>query len=145
MLPCKQHVEDQKHNFRATVGCETEIKNKARCVSWVSKAHQADPTICDSSAVYYTDKLSQEPCSYSGEAIAAVWALPIQLLTDGEEAKPFPIRAPQMRCQSPSPTWWAIGPCFKCGESGHLKKDCMRSPSPTGAQKNIMKKTQDHG
>lgn len=39
----------------------------------------------------------------------------------------------QMGSQSPSPTRGAVVQCFKCGGSGHLRKDCMRSPTPTGA------------
>uniref|UniRef100_A0A672HF80 CCHC-type domain-containing protein n=1 Tax=Salarias fasciatus TaxID=181472 RepID=A0A672HF80_SALFA len=30
------------------------------------------------------------------------------------------------RSQSPSPTRGATGPCFKCGETGHFRRDCMR-------------------
>lgn len=43
------------------------------------------------------------------------------------ERKPnhFQLQPSQMHSQSPSPTRGAVGPCFKCGGSGHLRKDCM--------------------
>lgn len=148
-------VEAHEHNFKATVGPETEIKKRARQISWAD-----DGDICEDLTT--TSRRVQTPQYVTADQFATltdqvktlvymVGNLRLQfehfLSTYAEHQQsrattqlPLPperkqnhhqVHPSRMRSQSPSPNHGAAGPCFKCGEPGHFRRDCMTLQNPT--------------
>ncbi|XP_038145914.1 uncharacterized protein LOC119786541 [Cyprinodon tularosa] len=44
LVEAQKLVEAHEHNFKATVGCDTEIKNRARRISWVDEEDKCEDT-----------------------------------------------------------------------------------------------------
>lgn len=136
----QQRVEAHEHNFRATVGRETEIKNRARRVSWASDGEACeDTTVCRvQTPQYVTAEQFTALTSQLNNLVHTVEKLQLQFEHQSTSAllerklNQFQPQPSRVRSQSPSPTKGAVGPCFRCGGSGHLRKDCIRIPSLTG-------------
>jgi len=145
LAEAQQRVEAHEHNFRATVGREAETKNRARRVSWASDGDAGEDTTATVCRVQTPQYVTTDQFTALTDQVKSLVHTVEKLQLQFErfqstsslvERKPnhFQLQPSRMRSQSPSPTRGAVGPCFKCGGSGHLRKDCMRSSSPIGAQ-----------
>lgn len=124
LAEAQQRAEAHEHNFRATMGRETEINNRARRVTWAS-----DREACKDNIVCRV----QTPQYVTAEQFTALTSLvhtveKLQLQFEHFQSNSsllerkynyVQLQPSRMRSQSPSPTWGAVGPCFKCGGSGH--------------------------
>lgn len=156
-------VEAHEHNFKATVGRETEIKNRTRRISWVdedfaagedfnafSRRVQTPQYVTTDQITALKDEVQtlvktiehlqlQLGCLQSTRAEHQQAKLPVQTHVLAQHH----VQPGRPRSRSPSPNRAAPGTCFLCGEQGHFRRDCTKSLSPTAAQ-NHGEKHPDH-
>lgn len=143
LAEAQQRVEAHEHNFRATVGHETESRNRARRVSWASDGDacedatatarrvQTPQYVTTDQFIAMTDQVKTLVHTVEGlrlqvECLQTTYKERQQIGTTTPPSPPsFKVQPSQMRSQSPNPTRGAVGPYFKCGGLGHLRKDCM--------------------
>lgn len=137
-------VEAREHNFKATVGRDCEGKGKIRRVSWEDDAKKGGTAVSTPPPV---PQIPPEIQALVTDMAGVVKEMKRQLQlkhpdsnTKSEERGRSPVRAPgnasaSTRPGSPSPTTTTKGQCYQCGEVGHFKRNCSRSPSPGLAEK----------
>ncbi|XP_036000896.1 uncharacterized protein LOC118565187 [Fundulus heteroclitus] len=165
LVEAQKLVEAHEHNFKATVGRDTEIKNRARRISWVDEEDRCEDTATVSRRVQTPQYVTSDQFAALMEQVKTLVNTVGNLQLQVESLQPGNTRAQQPkaaqsfvperkqsyqqvqntrgRSQTPSPNRGAAGPCFKCGETGHFRKDCVRPPSPVAACNHNEKPT-DH-
>ncbi|KAI7809323.1 hypothetical protein IRJ41_005269 [Triplophysa rosa] len=152
-------VSSYEHNFKATLGRDFDQRGRTRCVSWADENTDSDeePQTLQSRRVqsqgYVTqhqlqtlidkvDKLQlaveRLPPPFSVAPIPAVRPthhMNSSMATQSERGHTTqtPFKPNRYRQQNSSPTRAPSGPCFLCGEEGHYKRNCSRSPSPSAS------------
>ncbi|XP_024118778.1 uncharacterized protein LOC112140100, partial [Oryzias melastigma] len=147
-------VEAHEHNFRATVGREIDMRNRTRRISWAEDGDTCEDFTATSRRVqspqYVTTAQFATLTDQVKNLVHTVGNLQLQLehlqssKSDHQRARTpthssvqferqpslHQVQPGRVRSQSPSPTRGIAGTCFRCGESGHLRRDCIRSKSP---------------
>lgn len=145
-------VEAHEHNFKATVGRETEAKNRTRRISWADEEDGSEDITATSRRVQTPQYVTVDQFAILTNQVKTlvntVGKLQLQIsnlqssVVDRQQPKAAEqpsvqlerkqghqlMQPSRMRSQSPSPT---RGPCFRCGEQGHFRRECIRSSSPT--------------
>ena len=156
LIEAQKFVEAHEHNFKATVGRDTELKNRARRISWVDEDNVCEDVATMSRRVqtpqYVTADQFAALMNQMKALVDTVGNLQLQVeslqSTNPGPHQPkamqsfVPERRPNYqkvqpnggRSRTPSPNRGAAGPCFKCGEAGHFRKDCIRPSSPVAAR-----------
>ena len=139
-------VEAREHNFKATVGRDCEGKGKIRRVSWEDEAKKGGTPV---STLPPGPQIPSEIQALVTDMAGVVKEIKRQLQFKHPDSNPkseergrTPVRAPgnasvSTRPSSPSPTTTTKGQCYQCGEVGHFKRNCSRSPSPGLAEKQV--------
>ncbi|XP_043972480.1 uncharacterized protein LOC122830832 [Gambusia affinis] len=157
-VEAQRFVEAHEHNFRATVGRDTEVKNRARRISWVDEGDMCDDSASTSRRVSTPQYVTADQFAALAEQVKTLVNTvgnlqlqvanlqPISIVSQNSKAAQSSIperkqnyqhmQPSRGRSQTPSPNRGTTGPCFKCGETGHFRKDCSRAPSPVTARHN---------
>ncbi|TRZ00762.1 hypothetical protein DNTS_024559, partial [Danionella cerebrum] len=155
-VEAQKFVEAHEHNFKATVGRDTEIKNRARRISWVDEGDLCEDTATMSRRVQTPQYVTADQFATLMDQVKAlvntVGNLKLQvenlqsINTGPHQPKAAQSSIPERkqtyqqaqpsrgRSQTPSPNRGAAGSCFKCGETGHFRRDCARPLSPVAAR-----------
>ena len=150
-------AEAHEHNFKATPGREAEVRTgRARRISWAdgegdfpdelllaSRRLQSPKYVTEEQFKMLMDKVEQlhlklehlQPVAKDCGCVGSTErSAPYGDRTHEHEggkrlALQLPSQSLRTRSPSPNPTNRTI--CFRCGEAGHIMRECSRSPSPT--------------
>lgn len=139
LAEAQQLVEVYEHNYKTTVGrhAEAASRHRARQVTWASQ--DQDPAdsaheVCRVSTPNYvsSEHLDQRLTSMKTELISTMKELLMRPLDPTPPANAAPAQYSLPRAPSPHPRGRSPsrGKCFACGETGHFRRECSRSPSP---------------
>ncbi|XP_060758004.1 uncharacterized protein LOC132868818 [Neoarius graeffei] len=153
LAEAQKSVEAHEHNFKVTVGRDTEIKNRTRRISWADEDFAASEDCTASSRRVQTpqyvttdqftalkdeiktltkiiEKLQLQLGSLqSTHAVHQRAKSPVQSHIVAQQH----VQSDRTRSRSPSPSRGAPATCFLCGEQGHFRRDCTKSLSPAPA------------
>lgn len=117
-------AEAHEHNFKATLGRDTEIRTgRTRRISWADEEGDL-PDL----------KLEHlQPMAKDSGGVGADHSARYGSRTQEQESGMRPtlqLPSQSLRTRSPSPSQASRIMCFHCGEAGHIMRECSRSPSP---------------
>ncbi|KAK7918651.1 hypothetical protein WMY93_009935 [Mugilogobius chulae] len=113
LVEAQKFVEAHEHNFKATVGRDTELKNRARRISWVDEGD-----MCEDAATM--SRRVQTPQYVTTDQFAA--------LMDQVKALVNTVGDLQLKVDNLQSA--DIGHHQPKAIQGHFRKDCVRPPSP---------------
>ena len=144
-------AEAHEHNFKATLGRDAEVRmGRARRISWADEGDFSEEL-----SLGLTTRRVQNPKYVTEDQFKKVLEKVEQLHLKLEHLQPVAkdggvgsmdqqrgwrlehqVPPQNVRMRSPSPSKIT---CFRCGEAGHLVRECSRSPGPDHRKDSPMK------